>query len=149
MEEALAGFAQRRALKVLPGPVRWFDGFWDFSVPARAALDASACLHVHGADFLVLLWAPSGTARLDVFVERKARGTAPWPVGTVELPGGAPSTRLPVERVMAERPLAALVARGFTVRASHWGPHLTHVGEPRFDAPELEAVLEEARALLP
>ncbi len=136
--------ALARVLQAAPGqdqPLSWFDGFWDFVVRERAALEASAAWHLAGAGaglpWFFLCVRLSGIAtepwQVHVFIELKCppgSGPAPWPVSSITVPGGQPITPGPAER---QRPLpadthAALRATGLDVTLGYWGIHLAATG---------------------
>lgn len=135
--------ALARALQADAGrdqPLGWFDGFWDFVVRERAALETAAAWHlagVAGLPWFFLCVRLSGIAaepwQVHVFVELECppgAGPAPWPVSSVALPDGQPIAPGPAER---QRPLpagthAALRALGLDVMLGYWGIHLAATG---------------------
>lgn len=136
--------ALARALQADPGrdqPLRWFDGFWDFVVRERAALEASAAWHLTGAGaglpWFFLCVRLSGIAvepwQVHVFIELKCppgAGPAPWPVSSIGVPDGQPIAPGPAER---QRPPpasthAALRGLGFDATLGYWGIHLAATG---------------------
>jgi hypothetical protein len=135
--------ALARALQADPGrdqPLRWFDGFWDFVVRARAALERAAAWHLTGATtglpWFFLCVRLSGDApapwQVHVFVELRSPpgSVAPWPVSSITLHDGQPVAPGPAER---QRPLpagthAALRALGLDVMLGDWGVHLAATG---------------------
>ena len=136
--------ALARALQAEPGrdqPLRWFDGFWDFVVRERAALEASVAWHLAGSSaglpWLFLCVRLSGIAtepwQAHVFVELKAppgAGPAPWPVSSITVADGRPIAPGPVERqrLLPASTRAALHALGFEVMLGYWGLHLAAMG---------------------
>jgi hypothetical protein len=121
----------------------WFDGFWDFFVNARTAIERGPSAAAHGAleglGICVLAWVAEGAKnpRLDIFVESKDRrpgARAPWPVTTVALSGGdlAEAARMEPRQIP---PGAAMQLQklGATARISYWGPHVTFEGASTLD----------------
>lgn len=133
----------------------WFDGFWDFFVPARSALErapgASATGAIDGRSFCILAWLPAvpprtpPLTRLDLFVEHKdlrPEARAPWPVTTLALDGGGrlESGRFESRPCDAES-AATMVGLGASVQLGYWGPHVVFRGVPELDVRALDRLL--------
>jgi hypothetical protein len=136
---------------------RWFDGFWDWYVPNRGALEAARSLCVNGPAggrcelFLVLVWEMNGLSRLDVFVEQKDQRpgqVAPWPVSTVRVSNGALDPPGSGIRPFNTKAACWLEERGWVVDVGHWGAHVHRAPAGEFDAQALGEVLDRTIALV-
>jgi hypothetical protein len=124
--DALADLAAMRAGSAMRA-VEWFDGFWDFFVPNRDALETVPSIAVCGSHWLALYWEPAGGPRLDLFVESKDRrpgARAPAPVASIDVAtGDALAIDATPARTIDADTDARLRALGAEVAFGYWGLH--------------------------
>lgn len=140
-----------------PRVTMWFDGFWDFFVPARRRLETAPAAAVICRDMYVLAWMPEVPAGLpprvciEIFVEQRVPGgVASWPVSSVVVGTGASApARGVATRSIDPAAAARLLRLGASVHVGRWGPHVTLDASHDVDRSTLAELIELAGTLVP